>query len=273
MSHKAEAVTGMKAATESTVAKKSEDEKKLEKEKQKAELEALRQRSAAAAKAKKAEEAARQQKDKANIVAQYGQYDEISESESESATSVVEDWEIWGDPREVHLPLYMQSLPHCASPIQHPSHVNMSYICILLSASVWLSEGSLCSPALYLCALPPPTHTNGCLSGYHGLSHHNRLSSSLEDVATIQNLGRVQVERRRAERSRAAQLNMLSPEERQLQLAKELKTAMDSAKQVHNARIRFLSRCLLLLHAACAAMESSQYGVLSCRGNFVVGTC
>jgi hypothetical protein len=41
-----------------------------------------------------------------------------------------------------------------------------------------------------------------------------------------------QVERRRAERSRAAQLNMLSAEDRQLQLAKELKTAMDSAKQV-----------------------------------------
>lgn len=41
----------------------------------------------------------------------------------------------------------------------------------------------------------------------------------------------VQVERRRAERARAAQLNMLSPEERQLQLAKELKQAMDSAKQ------------------------------------------
>lgn len=41
----------------------------------------------------------------------------------------------------------------------------------------------------------------------------------------------VQVERRRAERARAAQLNMLTPEERQLQLAKELKQATDSAKQ------------------------------------------
>ena len=158
MSHKAEAVTGMKAATESTVAKKSEAEKKLEKEKQKAELEALRQRSAAAAKAKKAEEAARQQKDKANIVAQYGQYDEISESESESTASVVEDWEIWGDPREVHLPLYMQPLPHCASPIHHPSHVNMSYMCILLSASAWLLESSVCSCALYLYAATPTPH-------------------------------------------------------------------------------------------------------------------
>jgi hypothetical protein len=41
----------------------------------------------------------------------------------------------------------------------------------------------------------------------------------------------VQVDRRRAERARAAQLNMLSPEDRQLQLAKELHTAMDSAKK------------------------------------------
>ena len=42
----------------------------------------------------------------------------------------------------------------------------------------------------------------------------------------------MQVERRRAERTRAAQLNMLSAEDRQMQLAKELNTAMDSAKQV-----------------------------------------
>lgn len=99
-SHKADAVTGMKAATESTLAKKSDAELKAEKEKQRAELEALRQRSAAATKAQKAEEAARQQTNKANIVAQYGQYDEVSESESESG-GAVEDWELWGDPREV----------------------------------------------------------------------------------------------------------------------------------------------------------------------------
>ena len=94
-------MTGMKAAAQSSVAKKSEAEKKAEREKQRSELEALKQRSAAAAKAKKAEEAARQQTNKANIVAQYGQYDEVSDSESDSGRSAVEDWELWGDPREV----------------------------------------------------------------------------------------------------------------------------------------------------------------------------
>jgi hypothetical protein len=90
----------MKAATESTIAKKTDVEKKAEKEKQRAELEAMRQREAAAAKARRAEDAARQQSNKANIVAQYGQYNEVSESESDSSESLVEDWEIWGDPRE-----------------------------------------------------------------------------------------------------------------------------------------------------------------------------
>ena len=97
----------MKAATESTVAKKSDAEKKAEKENQRAELEALKLRSAVAAKAKKAEEAARQQTNKANIVAQYGQYDEVGDSESEGGQSAVEDWEIWGDPREVGAPLQL----------------------------------------------------------------------------------------------------------------------------------------------------------------------
>jgi hypothetical protein len=91
----------MKAAAESTIAKKSDAEKKAEKEKQRAELEALKQQAVAAERARKAEEAARQRTNKANIVAQYGQYDEVSESESDSAESTVEDWELWGDPREV----------------------------------------------------------------------------------------------------------------------------------------------------------------------------
>lgn len=40
----------------------------------------------------------------------------------------------------------------------------------------------------------------------------------------------LQIERRRAERKRASQLSLLSPEERKRQLASELKTALDHAK-------------------------------------------
>ena len=57
----------------------------------------------------------------------------------------------------------------------------------------------------------------------------------------------MQVERRRAERTRAAQLNMLSEEDRQLQLAKELNTAMDSAKQVQQRFVPLRSFTFALL--------------------------
>jgi hypothetical protein len=62
----------------------------------------------------------RQQASDSNIAAQYGQYDEsVSESESDSAESTVEDWELWGDPREVRTLLF-RAVANCKKKIQKP---------------------------------------------------------------------------------------------------------------------------------------------------------
>lgn len=96
-----------------------------EREAQQRELQALKERTAAATARRKAEEAEHAQANKAAILAKYaGSSDGWEESASEGAQSEVEDWELWGDPREVRSEQHPQSrvfLTRILSAIQLPS--------------------------------------------------------------------------------------------------------------------------------------------------------
>ena len=59
----------------------------------------------------------------------------------------------------------------------------------------------------------------------------HQLSGPTREAISFQAPLTLQVERRRAERKRAAALNMLSPAQRKAQLAEELATALEQAKQ------------------------------------------
>lgn len=85
---------------------KTAEELEQERHANEKELQALAERNAAAAARRREEEAHHAQVNKAAILAKYaGSSDGLPESGSDGAESEVEDWELWGDPREVLLRL------------------------------------------------------------------------------------------------------------------------------------------------------------------------
>lgn len=101
-SHRAEAITKVQAASSRPAPIKSAAEVEQERRAQQREIKAHAERSAAVAARRRAEEAQHAEANKAAILAKYaGSSDGWEESASEGGESEVEDWELWGDPREV----------------------------------------------------------------------------------------------------------------------------------------------------------------------------
>lgn len=220
-SHRAEAITKVQAASSRPAPVKSPEELKREREEQQRELKALAERSAAAAARRKEEEAEHAEANKAAILAKYaGSSDGWEETLSDVPEAEVEDWELWGDPREVR----MRKIPsHMRSTVQHLRHTlrNQSEHTHALVAG---------QRYMHTCVHRSIDHTDNNHSGDQGGRGSASTHVCSGFAGTLMHAW-LQIERRRAERARAAQLNMLSAEERQLQLAQELKQATDSAKQ------------------------------------------